>query len=397
MPVSTTVKKWPELQAKTSTDKVKVWNIHVTHCALGYQIVVSHGQKGGKQITEHSDPVKGKNIGRANETTPRDQALAEAEAQWVKKKERKGYAEKLEDANTSLDMGADGVFFLPMLAHDAKKKPKYVTFPGYLQPKFDGWRMLARKREDGTIEAWSRGLKPFSQKILPEIFADLRKLLSVGDVVDGELYCHDFDRDEIAAAAKKRNDNTPSLVYMLYDMPVWERFHTSKSMPYKFGNRHTRLFARFLDQDEQPVKYAHVRLAQTEVMHNSAVVGTFEEGFVEEGYEGAMYRSVKGLYKSGARSSDLLKIKRFKDAEFTIVSAEEGSGKDAGTVVWTCATSSGSTFNVRPKGSHQKRAAWWKNRQQHIGKMLTVKYQNLSAGGIPQHPVGKGFRDPADI
>jgi DNA ligase-1 len=48
---------------------------------------------------------------------------------------------------------------------------------------------------------------------------------------------------------------------------------------------------------------------------------------------------------------------------------------------------------VRPRGTREKRAEWWENREQYIGSKLTVRFQNLTADGIPRFPVGIAIRD----
>jgi DNA ligase-1 len=48
---------------------------------------------------------------------------------------------------------------------------------------------------------------------------------------------------------------------------------------------------------------------------------------------------------------------------------------------------------VRPIGSVDERKELFRNGNAHIGKMLTVKYQELNEFGTPRFPVGKTIRD----
>ena len=57
----------------------------------------------------------------------------------------------------------------------------------------------------------------------------------------------------------------------------------------------------------------------------------WHEKFLNEGYEGSIYRNPDGIYK-GTRSWDLMKFKDFHDAEATIVGYELGKGKRTGTI-----------------------------------------------------------------
>jgi predicted DNA-binding WGR domain protein len=87
------LKLLPTLYKKTATGAAQEWTIGTE----GSVIVTRWGQMGGA-IQEARDEVKtGKNVGRANETTPIQQAELEAQSQWEKKL-KKGYVQNLDDA-----------------------------------------------------------------------------------------------------------------------------------------------------------------------------------------------------------------------------------------------------------------------------------------------------------
>ena len=67
--------------------------------------------------------------------------------------------------------------------------------------------------------------------------------------------------------------------------------------------------------------------------------------------------------------------------------------KSEGQATFTCKIQNGSVFDVRCKGTDEQRREQWTNRQDYVGKMLTVKYQCLSDAGIPVFPVGITVRD----
>ena len=71
----------PTLYSLNSNGSVQQWTISVKNNL----ITKEYGQVGGKIQTTSDFVKKGKNIGRSNETTPDDQALLEAKAQWEKK------------------------------------------------------------------------------------------------------------------------------------------------------------------------------------------------------------------------------------------------------------------------------------------------------------------------
>lgn len=101
----------PTLYKKTATGADQEWTIWTE----GNVIVTRWGQVGGA-IQETRDVIEtGKNIGRSNETTPEQQAVAEAQSQWEKKL-KKGYVQNLEDARAGkVDSIIEGGI-TPMLA-----------------------------------------------------------------------------------------------------------------------------------------------------------------------------------------------------------------------------------------------------------------------------------------
>ena len=71
----------------------------------------------------------------------------------------------------------------------------------------------------------------------------------------------------------------------------------------------------------------------------------------------------------------------------------QGDGQDMGCVIWMCKTPTGAGFYVRPRGTRASRAEQFGKGTQYIGRKLTVRYQELTEGGIPRFPVGIAFRD----
>ena len=97
---------------------------------------------------------------------------------------------------------------------------------------------------------------------------------------------------------------------------------------------------------------------------------------LEAGQEGQMINTYSALYQS-KRTSDLLKRKEFQDAEFRIVDILEGKGERAGCakLVLDC---NGELFESSLKGSVEHMKEVYQNRTQYIGKLATIRYQNLT-------------------
>jgi len=100
-----------------------------------------------------------------------------------------------------------------------------------------------------------------------------------------------------------------------------------------------------------------------------------------------------GMYNVGNRSADLLKMKEFQDDEFEITGFYEGEGGEKGLVLWKCKTKDDKEFGCRPQGTHEDRRELFKHGADYVGKMLTVRYQELTKDGIPRFPIGIAVRD----
>lgn len=133
----------PQLYGEASTGKVKVYKVSVVDNGDGsFSVLREHGQLDGKLQTDEKKVTMGKNIGKANETSPKDQAIAEAKSYWQKKLD-KNYSENQEDAETG-----NKANMLPMLAQPWNKAGHRMPFPALAQIKLNGVRCLAKRTGD---------------------------------------------------------------------------------------------------------------------------------------------------------------------------------------------------------------------------------------------------------
>jgi len=372
----------PTLYKKTSTGATQQWTISVE----GSTIVKRFGQKDGK-IQEARDVItEGKNVGRANETTPEQQALAEAQSQWEKKLKGKGYVQTLDAALAGEvdDRVAGGID--PMLAHSFAKQGHKITYPAYTQPKLDGHRCIAM-RTDGVWTLWTRTRKPITG--VPHINAALSDLLAdePGDLtLDGELYNHDYrDRFEELTSFIKRPEPKPGhevIQYHIYDVV------NAGPFSYRAG-----ILAAYdlLDGSEQGTVDA-IRFVNTyEVLDEADALDAFDT-YTAAGYEGSMLRNADSLYEN-KRSYGLQKVKLMEDGEWPVVSVETGRGKMADKAIFVCTLPNGETFRCKMKGTLDSLKQYVHDPSLAVGRLLTVQYQNLTADGVPRFPVGLRLRD----
>jgi DNA ligase 1 len=377
-------KTWPTLFKTNSNGSTQQWTIGVIvdPTTSGVYIQKEYGQVGGKLQVSDPDWIKGKNVGKANETTDYDQAVLEAQAQWTKKKTGgKGYVESTEDAAAGKvdELVKGGVN--PMLAHSFAKQGHKIVYPAAAQPKLDGIRC-----EANCVDAslWTRTRKPIVSMVHIQE-AVLRACVEGSDTsiyLDGELYNHDYkDKfEEIVSLVRPEYVKPGASVvqYHMYDIV----------MPGTFKERFDFLVENFGDLPAT----SPLKLVETVIVNNESELMEAFEHFVAEGYEGAIVRNLFSPYEQ-KRSYNLQKIKEFDDAEFRIVGIEEGRGKMAGLAIFECETQKGVTFMVKMKGSLEALRKYVDDPSLAFHKYLTVQYQGLTNGGVPRFPVGLSIRD----
>lgn len=291
----------------------------------------------------------------------------------------------------------------PMLAATLKDLSK-LKYPILVSPKLDGIRCLIR---DGV--AFSRSLKPIPNKHIQKLIG-----MSLFNGLDGELILANRDEDfNSVQSAVMSEDGEPDFIYCVFD--IWQ--DDNSLQPFRsFEYRYNKLMQRGLKLPR------FVKVVEHHIARSEADLLVFEEEFVGLGYEGIMIRSFDGPYKHGRSTENegyLLKLKRFKDAEATVVgfterfhNANEAKKNELGHTERShhkanmVPTNSLGTFIVEFNNkqfeigtglTEDQRNEFWKIRDKLFGKLVKFKYQDLSKYGVPRFPVFLGFRDERDL
>lgn len=387
---------FPILRGEAATGKAKIWKVRCEERAGHGIIITEHGYEDGKMVIGEKSIVSGKNIGKSNETTPFQQACSEARAAWQKKKDA-GYLESASarasasasaSASVSLSLPSSRASTtkteipLPMLALDYNKRGKNIEFPCFIQRKFDGTRCVAL-----ATGLYSRNRKAYPH--LQHIRTEIRRICDFypGIILDGELYSKTLTFQEIVGLVRRETldsgdlERQTQIQFYCYDLidttlPFNERLYRMVEILRRCG----------------PLKY--VKIVMTEMCTGSTTLKAKHDQYVAEGFEGIMLRNCNGAYRPGVRSADLQKYKEFQDAEYAVVGFTQGEGLENGCVVWQCRDGpTNKVFACRPRGSHDERRELYKRAKDFVGKMLTVRYQELTDDGLPRFPVGIAFRD----
>lgn len=271
----------------------------------------------------------------------------------------------------------------PMLAHKVQDHP--AIFPCFVQPKLDGVRCLVWMQDDALVCTSRNGkdlhIPPRMHNLPDAVLAEL----AVGLVLDGELYIHGTRFQEILSIVKRRNH--PRAEFMEYH--VYDSFYRDKDDTIHtetFEERHDDLTALF-----QGTTHSGIKLVDTEICDTTLDLDVQHAACIVLGYEGSIIRDPVSYYVP-RRSVGLLKRKDFLDAEYEITEVVEGVGKNEGTAVLVCRTAdTGLAFRATAPGDYDAKSTILESAHAFVGKMVTIKYQELTNSGIPRFPVATGF------
>lgn len=383
-----TIPNFPKLYIYNNNNKIYEWSIEIKPKSDIYTIVTSHGEKDGKMVSHEKDITEGK-----VKRTILEQATLEAKRKWDNKKEKELYAEKLENTSSKSEV------VRPMLANtfsfDLYKKTGKafkISFPAYVQRKYDGIRCISYIR-DGQVILESRKGVPFQnfQKLKNEL-TELFSYMPPNFYFDGELYTDKVDFETISGlirlTEKKLKPGDTELIdmieYHIYDFVDMNQ----KDLTYETRLNNLNIFLK-----ENTNSSSLCKSVETIKIEKLEDIKTYHDKFVQEGYEGIMVRDVSGPYEVNKRSKYLQKFKEFMEEEFEIIGFHEGTGDEKGAIVWDCKTKDGKSFAVRPKGTFENRQKLFLEGSKYVGKQMTVIFQEYSAENVPRFPVGKGIRD----
>jgi len=205
-------------------------------------------------------------------------------------------------------------------------EPKLASFgegsneTWYASRKLDGVRCLAVVDVNGTCTLYSRMGKEFTT--LNKIKYAIEATGIINYVFDGEICMLDKDGNEdfqsVMKELRRKDHQIENPTFMLFDMIhktefdkgkstdiLSERLHTLRSW---LGPRHaTKDTLRYLDQA---------------VVTDERHFDIWAQMATDNNWEGFMLRKDVGY--EGKRSKNLLKVKKFFDAEYTVVDAELG-------------------------------------------------------------------------
>lgn len=367
------MKTFPILYKRAQTGAPQQWQIFVE----GHSFYTVAGQVGGVLTKAVPTVCEGKNIGRANETTPEQQAIAEAMSRHQKKLDT-GHVLSLDEIDNEM------AYFEPMLAkifEDEKHKIDWKK--GVLvQPKLDGIRGVIEKHRCTTRNGKQHKAIPHILNALVSAFEEDPDM-----ILDGECYNHDLhdDFNKISSLIRKQKPSAADLresaelaQYHCYDAPRIAGLEQDAP----FIDRY-----RALKKVIESLHVSCIKLVPILWAYSEEEVRKHHDTFVAQGYEGAIVRLPYSVYKN-SRSECLLKLKVFTDDEFIIERIDTGRGlKSDMACTVHCTTKSGEPFDATIKAPHAVLKAMLKCKEKYVGKTCTIRYFGLTPDKlIPRFP-----------
>ena len=261
----------------------------------------------------------------------------------------------------------------PEAAKPVKIEPPVLLAESYDAEKHDPTGWWVSEKLDGVRAYWT-GTEFLSRN--GNRFDAPASLTSVlpNTPLDGELWIarKDFNRTSGIVRSSSTHPGWQEVKYVVFDAPAVA------------GGFEVRIAAakKLLDGKSSRVEVlAQWQSGDGEMLKQELLL-------VEQlGGEGLMLRKPGSLYEP-RRSFTLLKVKSFFDAEATVLGYEAGKGKHKDRMgALVCLFPNGVKFTCGTGFTDKERVA-----PPAVGATVTVKYQELFAGGQPRFPTFVGVR-----
>ena len=201
-------------------------------------------------------------------------------------------------------------------------------------------------------------------------------------VFDGEVCILDENGNEhfdwIMKEIRRKDHTIENPCYNIFDVVTQEEFDGEVESP-NFTERDfslTTAFSKYytgVGMNDNPKR---IRLLKQELIQSQDDFDRWSQYVSDGGWEGFMLRK-DAPYKSG-RTKDLLKVKKFKDAEYKVIGYETGTMKYGTEEITGVARlhilHKGNVVSVGSGLTKEQRIAWKDNPDAIVGKTITVQY-----------------------
>jgi len=263
-----------------------------------------------------------------------------------------------------------------------------------IQPKLDGIRIIynpvkqefyTRNHEILTIDKYPnlRWIKKQFEALI-ELYPELQNY-----VFDGEMFAENWDLTMhiVSTEDKLPDEEVIKLKFYIFDIINRKNFEN-----YKFTDIVDRSpFYKRLKMLNKIPKIRLIEVVDSFLLSNfqSEHLNEILNHYLKKGYEGVMIKQLKEPYYEG-RKNAWLKLKPQNELEAVIIDVIEGDGKYQGRLgAFVCKSKIKSkevVFKVGSGMTDEQRLQFWLQREKLIGKIIDVKYQELTKDLVPRFP-----------
>ena len=243
--------------------------------------------------------------------------------------------------------------------------------------KLDGVRCLTIVDIQGNVKCYSRQGNEF--ETLDVVREAVKQMGLRGVVFDGEICLMDKNGDEdfpgIMKQIKRKNHTIDNPRYVMFDYLTLSEFdNKSSEMPL------TGRLGRFAKIAEHIESSIYLSVLQQVVVTDDNHFAKLSAEAEELGHEGLMVR--KNVGYEGKRTQNLLKVKKFHDAEYQVVDLDfedhrvirEGKEVVMPMLAQVWIEHKGYKVAVGSGWNQEQRIRYQKNPSELIGKTITVQY-----------------------
>lgn len=252
----------------------------------------------------------------------------------------------------------------------------------FIEPKLDGIRCLAivENREAKLFTRAGKLITNFDDTV----GAELSKLND--GCYDGEIMSTDFTA-LMRQVHRKEGADISEVYFALFDYVPLKEWKEKKSALHAW-RRYEILKCRV--KLLQP-KYLQV-VERERIKADYESIKKIHDAYVNRGYEGAMLKTIDASYCFG-RDWSVMKFKAFFDADVPIVGYKEGTGKHQNKLGSFLVDYKGVEVNVGSGLTDELREQLWQKPEEHVGRIIEVRYQEETPDGSLRFPTFVCFRN----
>ncbi len=260
-----------------------------------------------------------------------------------------------------------------------KFDPKRVNWDDnwFASRKLDGVRCITIVGLDGEAKCYSRVGNEF--ETLQVVKDAVKQLGVVGVVFDGEICLMDKEGNEdfqgIMKQIKRKDHTIENPKYVMFDYLTQTEFD-AKTSEKPLAER----ISRFAKLDERIKDQESLSVLEQVVVNDDDHFAALKSKAEKEGHEGVMLR--KNVGYEGKRSQNLLKVKKFYDAEYKVESIDfedhriirDGKEEVVRMMAQAYINHKGHEVKVGSGWNQEQRLKYEANPNLIIGKTITVQY-----------------------